>query len=819
MKIKKFLLPLAFAGSAAIAAFTAACSPSKSDTQTPESPKTPEAPKEKTIILAVDGVQEKFYNKVIEEFNKSDSHKVDGFVIKTIKKDVWSAKDIGVAGTTDESVPDIFYAPELVDLVQANAVSDLNTFDPKLFDEIANIVGATDEEKKQMKAFGSLSGVVRATNKRETRLFGLRHNKEGIILASNKSLEETKKQLTSPDSDTLVELVENGEGFFRIQDLWYGNGVLAGAFEKIKNDLVAKAPEDQKETTKEKYSRLINKIVYTENTDGKPVVQSGFVEDNEFNPQYKQAVDTVVKLVYPFFKAAYIDSAEEFKTTIFHAKKISQGDIQALLDKDMGNVQNKIWELLKDKKISYAIIGSWDLQNTEKSADAQTFLNVINVDEGVPYLQAPGSWSYMINSRNNGAAPERKKAISTLLKAIFNKESYAAYFKDDSKIPFTAKMRSDVQAFVAAEQLAESKELNDQIKQELGYENIKELESAYNNYTKNNPLKSLSSFEIKKWSVENDNNPLDSKNLLSEEIAAISGIQKEEAKDIKNKLSTLKTTGLRNVVAALLGIQLNQLEGNGQVWQVGVEVLKDGAIQQLKEAQQSENSLHVRKVEKLIFDVNGDNAEEWNAVLNKYTQAIKSENPTEEVKKLVDDALAKAKDFVAKAAKNTVSEEVVKKAVEAYTNTFLLTAEIREFVNKFFLDESFPKKDGTPSTWEVKKVLFEINEFNKKLAINKLMDVINSSAPITDLTNNKALGELKTQTYRLDNSNPAFGSIAWVSWNDQTFGNKIKYEELAKSKQVTSEEEFKNKIVELLNVNYREKVNAASKGIKSVTFE
>ncbi|WAM10995.1 hypothetical protein ONA00_00335 [Mycoplasmopsis cynos] len=99
---------------------------------------------------------------------------------------------------------------------------------------------------------------------------------------------------------------------------------------------------------------------------------------------------------------------------------------------------------MKDKKIDYTVIGSWDSQNSEKSAGVRSFFNVVKTDEKNEYLQGRKPWAYGINARNNGAKPERRTALREFLKAIFKAESYKEYFLSDSKIPFTNKFQTDL---------------------------------------------------------------------------------------------------------------------------------------------------------------------------------------------------------------------------------------------------------------------------------------------------------------------------------------------------------------------------------------
>ncbi|MCU9938953.1 hypothetical protein NWQ34_05115 [Mycoplasmopsis felis] len=67
-----------------------------------------ESSESKEIVVAVDGVQQNFYKEIIEKFQNTESYK-EGYRIKTITKDVWSALDFGVQGLNDPLVPDIFF--------------------------------------------------------------------------------------------------------------------------------------------------------------------------------------------------------------------------------------------------------------------------------------------------------------------------------------------------------------------------------------------------------------------------------------------------------------------------------------------------------------------------------------------------------------------------------------------------------------------------------------------------------------------------------------------------------------------------------------
>ncbi|UWV93434.1 hypothetical protein NW062_05700 [Mycoplasmopsis cynos] len=64
---------------------------------------------------------------------------------------------------------------------------------------------------------------------------------------------------------------------FRFQDFWFGNGILAGAFEKIKSEST---------DAKIKNANLMEKIIYTKYGDAR--VSSGFQAGNEYRRRLKK---------------------------------------------------------------------------------------------------------------------------------------------------------------------------------------------------------------------------------------------------------------------------------------------------------------------------------------------------------------------------------------------------------------------------------------------------------------------------------------------------------------------------------------------------
>ncbi|WAM03110.1 hypothetical protein ONA22_04965 [Mycoplasmopsis cynos] len=119
------------------------------------------------IVVAVDGVQKKFYEKAIELYNKTPSAKK--FKIKMIEKDVFGAIDINTQGITDKRVADIFYTPadRVTDFTQRKNLVQIEDFLPGILDDIAKEIGASEKEKEAMRYFGTIKGRSKANPEKQ----------------------------------------------------------------------------------------------------------------------------------------------------------------------------------------------------------------------------------------------------------------------------------------------------------------------------------------------------------------------------------------------------------------------------------------------------------------------------------------------------------------------------------------------------------------------------------------------------------------------------------------------------------------------------
>lgn len=741
------------------------------------------------IIVAVDGVQKDFYQKAIEIYNKTPS--AANFKIKTLQKDVWGALDFGLQGNSSSEVADIFYLPgdRVTDLTQKNALSYIDDLIPELIDELAQATNATEAEKAQLRSFGTIRG--RSGNNSVSKLMAIRHNTEAIILASRLPEAEARTVLTNPNTDTLLELINQGKLLLRFQDFWYANGVLAGAFEKLAKD----NPNDATLTN------IMSRILYTDTATGK--ISSGFVEGNQYNAHFKAALKVYSSLFFPIYEAAFLKDSNAYAETVWGKNGISQSDLVESLNSSTGEAQAKIFSLMKDGKIDYAVIGSWDTQNSETAGGAKSFFNVVKADDNNRYLQTPGSWSFAINSRNNGASSARKTAIKEFFKALYSVEAFTEYFKDDSKIPFVDNVQKTLINGIKSENTAEFNEVT-KFAQELGYANYAALKADVDKKISDISVLSSQGIWGNSWSADGEgSNKTDHTADANKLKAASQKSLLKRPEGVSQSDFDAITLGdilpLRNTVAALLSVDnLDNLVGEEsagsgkQTWMVGKDLLKEGSLSSDDAAKmtQSPIALHMRKIENYIFGVNGDN--DTNKFIQELTTALttdKQNNNTVELDKIVNEKIANAKKFVTNFAKTTLDDAKIKEVVKLYLNTYLNAARVRASVGDIFKNTVFVQ--GKTATY--KEVDEKVKSYESKLTIDKLLSVISSDKEIAQ----GGLGKLETQPARVDNSNPQFG-IVWDYMNNRTFGNAQLYREMA-SEGINTLDAFTNKMAKTLS--------------------
>lgn len=756
----------------------------------------------KTILIAVDGVQQKFYDKAIELFKKTKSGQ-NGYEIKTIAKDVWGALEMPTGATDEKIVPDIFYAPHdrITTLVASNAVADLDQFSPGLLDRIAKKVKATEEEKKQLRSFGSVVGIEKITQLPAEKLFGIRHNTEGVIVASTKSLADVKKDLAKPENDTLLKLVKQGREFLRFQDFWYGNGILGAVAHEYK-------AED-----------MMKKLLFLKN--GK--ISTGLYTENPIHVEFKKAVDLMSEFFFPIYEAAYILDSGAYATSVWGKRNIKQDDLKALLSNDMGAVNNKVFELMKEGKLEYGLIGTWDVQVAQKSGNAKTFFNAGKLNDAYTYRQASSSWSYLVNIRNNGKSKARKEAIAEFLECVFDSQSFYEYFKSDSKVPFIVDLQKELKTKVDQDSAAQNAKLQE-LMSKLKYTDAAEFNRDYDSSIQviNNLSNVGDSPSASTWENTANDDPLADSNMYSANNLPVHAVLNSTLesklgmnfKDIRDKY-TEKGTGLRNALAAILGLEkLSDLQGNGQTWQVAFTKLNEANVlnELFANAKQGDNSFHIRKLEKIIFGADGDNGKEYDAVVEKFKTALK-ENKLQD---LINAKIAEAKKVSQLLSKKAVADEVITKAVKAYLYArYINQAEVRNLGDKLTKEFQFPAKDKSTKV-PASKVIEIVEQYRKNQTVDLIYQTLSSTKSLAD----GGLNVIQYQPGRIDQSNPQFGNVAWSSWNDAVFGNKLLYSEIATTTKTL--DAFKKVMYEKLTAIYKEKIdtiNSSTESTAVIRFE
>ncbi|WP_033161177.1 hypothetical protein [[Mycoplasma] collis] len=733
----------------------------------------------KEIFVAREGVQKSFWDSVVENFSKTQSYK-DGYRIKFVEKDVFGAIDqVTTVGFNDSNSPDLIYSPQdrITSLLQSKSI---RPWDVTVKDQILNDIGANDDEKTFINEFGKFQKL--SSNSPE--FYNFAHNKEGIVLMTKKSLEEVKKDFSDTKTDEMVELVKEGKAFFRIQDGWFGNGILGGVLNE----------------------ELMKKIIYKKE-DGN--WSSGFLTSDANNVKFKEALDIAAELMYPIYEAVYVKTAEEYKNSPFGKKGISQDDLKTLLSSNMEVVQNKVLELISSGKLEYGMVGSWDIGNSFKQG-IETFVAFPKLKNNYHYKQAAGSWSWAINARNQGVNQKRLDAIYEILKIIFKSESYAAYFKQDSKIPLVKNTQTSLETLIISENKTHLATIT-KLAKDLGYSTNEEFLNAYDNL-----FKKLNETLDKKlykdsWSFNENTSPLDNSNIKKDTIANVLGIN-DSSKSLFfgitdalfNEIKNLKLkdkTGLRNFVATILKIDnINDLKGSGnEEWQVNPSLVKVTFDEELHVEKNTNQNAHIRLIENKIFGMNGDNE----STISDFIKSFHSEGVTFDSK--VIEFVAKAKEFSTKYAKTTVEDATIKKAVELYLANFynqVMWEKLQKEYKKVWTTSKFNKKDKTASEETIEAVNKKVDTLRSGNVSSKVINVLTSNKTFND----NGYGIIQYQKERIGNANPQFGGAWWDIWNNQLFGNAKMYEDFQQN--VKTEAAFKTKINEKIQSLYTEKVNA-----------
>lgn len=712
----------------------------------------------KEITIAIDGSLRNFYNQVIDSFSKTTIGKE--YQIKTVSKDLWSALELAFNSKEDDQDNlDIIYMPSdyITLLANANKLAYLDEFDNSLFNQITAKIKASASEKEIMRQFGSVK--LNDTSK----LLGLVHNTEGLYIASSLPEAQAADILKSDETNTLVELITQGKMLLRFQDFWYSNGVFAGVFANLKKSEPQLSNID-----------LMKHILYTNPETNK--VSSGFVISDKYNKHFKDALNVFTSLFFPIYQAAYIFTPEEYNNSVWGQKGISQLELKQSLSSNSEVANKAIFTLMKQGKIDFTVIGSWDAKNSQTNANAQSFFSIVKTNEQYEFLQAPGAWSFGISSRNLNASKERKEALKTFLNTIFEVASYHELFNNGTNIPFVKEVYNDLANSIKNQNIDQYNNLTN-IAKSLGFETYQELK--LNAFAKQEDLPQLSKLYNQatwgeSWSLSNATNPVDKSNYVASESLKAALIQQEPNltdEDFTN-MNLGKILPLRNTIAALLGLEnINDLKGkkfpewsdeHTDQWLVSKSLLKITNIPSYLAYEQngriSDESMHIRKIETEIFGINGDNQSLKLDLIDKLTLMLweDKQNQTNKLQEYKQNIINKAQSFVDQYSKAQLDLEQITNIVNSYLNTYLNPALVRFYYIKNY--KSFPNTVYTKEELQELQSWSNFNTWGESWSKN-----IDQTNPLAESNYVKA-SELKNQIKKLD-------SLATRDYDTLNFGD------------------------------------------------
>ncbi|WP_036452618.1 hypothetical protein [Mycoplasma buteonis] len=753
---------------------------------------TQSTPEDKVIVIAIDGAQKNMYHNAFYLFMQTDSFK-QGYRIRVVEKPVFDAINIiqTIGFNDSKQVADLIYAPSdrVTELAQWNAVLDIEKFDPTVLTALKDSVHLTNLELKDIKEYGKYTGIKVKEDgiDVESKFLAIRHNQEGIVLASNLSENDARNVLKDTQNNTLEKLVANGKAILYTQNYWYGNGLLGGYFEKL---------QKENKTENQSVLQLMNKTLYK--NEGLP--SSGWVKTDPAYKYYGPAISIQARIVWPIYNAIYQMSEEEYKATPWGKNNIDRGALQLALGFDWGQISNNIYGWFGKNALNFTTLGTWELQNAFKNGNVKSVFVVPNGSDSSAYLQAPGSWSFTYNKRNISASPERKEALKNLLLAIYTPEASNAYFKQDTKIPYVGFLQEALKSDVQVATDNENQELLSFAKS-LGYDTISLLKEAYNQVGQK--LASLADSKVGNgWDAS------ESKTVYS--------LSPEQATSITPELVTLTnsllkdTIGIKNAAATMLSHSQAEMSKDVQHWLINKDMFSDAAFKNPEKtefvdevAALTDNGIvHVRKFENKIFGVNGDSDAQFLAELEKITtklfaSATKEDGETQ-LNNFINSYKTSGYEFIKKYAKTPASKEAYDTAFDKHMSYYVNNAIRRSLAQFELTNQIFAKADNTPSEFKLGQVNEKISSADKTSVIGKVFNVVTSKTPLSE----GGLGVFRTQEARPGVSNPQY-SIIWDTWNELVFGNKVLYEQIAseqaKNKHKLTEQEFINIMTDKLS--------------------
>ncbi|VEU71138.1 hypothetical protein [Mycoplasmopsis glycophila] len=774
---------------------------------------TSSTPASKVLLVNVDGSQKTMYHNAFYLFKQTQAY-AKGYRIKTIEKGAFDILDttINVGATDERQAPDILYAPSdrVTDLASRGMVVELDKFDPKLLDTLQKSINLTDTEKNDILAYGSYLGLKQGETTPSKKFLAIRHNVEGIVLASNKEEVEVRADLLSNENNTLLKMVQNGKGLFFYQNFWFGNGLLGGYF--TNRDHLTEA---QKNDSEYSVDNLMNKSIYQNIEKGAP--SSGWVVTDPFHEVFAPVINLAGAMSYEIWNAIYKMTDEEYANSPWGQKGIQRKSLEVALSSDGGNFNNQVYAFFKENKLNYTILGSWELTNAFKNGGVKSVFAAPDVDEGVPYLQSPGSWTYLINVRNlnaekYGNLDDRKQALRELLLAIYSPEASNAYFKADTKIPYAKSLQNLLKANVD-QTLENENEGAQTFARDLGYANVSELKAKYAELVA--PVDALAgAFIGNGWENTADANATSENNKTAtteEFVVRVSSLPEESVVRFKELLQPYGLP-LKNALAGLYQTSVAGLTAGTEAYKLSTDLLSEDAktnsrYDELKDGK----NWHLRKVEKAIFGVNEDNEKdsfidqikEYTIKLLKATTAEEKAAAQGEYDAFYNNLLEAGYAFYAPTAKNPVDKATFSDLFAKRMTYWFNNALLRSLGTTLLDALNFPRKDGSASDVKYSKVAQVINDLLKAGIVNKVFDVLTSTTPYDQ----GGLGVFRTLQKRPGVSNPQFG-IVWETWNEKTFGALPVFTELRDKGNITDKESFLNAIRTKLSDNMKTKLGA-----------
>ena len=372
------------------------------------------------------------YELAVKKYNEKFSDRK--FDIQLLELGAFDAVDlIQKLGYGDQKVADLIYSPidRVPTLVEHHgALMGFDSPEKIISDEFDKIIYQGSDVKtfaKKGEALITPPGAEEGTEPKPY-YFGIPHSTEALILYYKGFSDEDVKSIDSIVKSVQDDQWTNSMYSFKFNDLWYALGLIAGFLES-------------KQTGAGTNGQLVGKVLVSANTLASKF-QSNMAHVEKTNAEFplqeyqqtpgwtSSGVSITSSKATEALQEALDFLAHYYNSSKVENKILGQQGNDWLLDGDQYEPKTTI---LSEKATKAAVInGPWMVSNYSSIYDHA--IPVPNIEENIPYIQAPGGWLYGINQRN-AQNPDKIRDMKRFLNILLtDKDVIMSQYQNAGKI-------------------------------------------------------------------------------------------------------------------------------------------------------------------------------------------------------------------------------------------------------------------------------------------------------------------------------------------------------------------------------------------------